>query len=70
MIPITIDLTNTIDGRVLSRRLETIKANDTFARLKDRVDKGYFEKLIEDYLLDNPHSSISLLNNALSIYGS
>lgn len=32
MIPITIDLTNTIDGRVLNRRLETIKANDTFAR--------------------------------------
>ena len=31
MIPITIDLTNTIDGRVLNRRLETIRANNTFA---------------------------------------
>lgn len=32
MIPITIDLTNTIDGRVLNRRLETIRANNNFAR--------------------------------------
>ena len=32
MIPITIDLTNTIDGRVLSRRLETIRNNNSFAR--------------------------------------
>ena len=31
MIPITIDLTNTIDGRVLNRRLETIRMNDSFA---------------------------------------
>ncbi len=32
MIPITIDLTNTIDGRVLNRRLETIRANNNFTR--------------------------------------
>lgn len=32
MIPITIDLTNTIDGRVLNRRLETIRNNNSFAR--------------------------------------
>lgn len=31
MIPITIDLTNTIDGRVLSRRLETIRSNNNFS---------------------------------------
>lgn len=31
MIPITIDLTNTIDGRTLNRRLETIRMNDSFA---------------------------------------
>jgi len=32
MIPITIDLTNTIDGRVLNRRLETIRSNSNFSR--------------------------------------
>ena len=30
-ISLTFDLTNTIDGRVLNRRLETIKANQTFS---------------------------------------
>ncbi len=38
-----------------------IEANDTFKRLKDRVDSGYFEDLIREYLLDNPHSSIVIL---------
>ena len=38
-----------------------IEANDTFARLKDKVETGYFEGLIKEYLLDNPHSSIVIL---------
>ncbi len=38
-----------------------IEANDTFARLRDKVDKGYFEGLIREYLLDNTHSSIVVL---------
>lgn len=32
MIPITIDLTNTIDGRILNRRLEEVKNRQVFAR--------------------------------------
>ena len=32
MIPVQIELTNTIDGRVLSRRLETIRQNNAFSR--------------------------------------
>lgn len=32
MIPVRIELTNTIDGRVLSRRLETIRQNSAFSR--------------------------------------
>lgn len=32
MIPITIDLTNTIDGRILNRRLETIRTNNSFIK--------------------------------------
>ncbi|MDD3413894.1 MAG: insulinase family protein [Lachnospiraceae bacterium] len=38
-----------------------IEANDTFAYIKSQIDKGYFENLIEKYLLDNPHSSIVMI---------
>ncbi len=31
---------------------------DTFAWLKEQMDQGYFEKLITDYLLDNPHTAV------------
>lgn len=34
-----------------------IVANDTFDFLKQQVDTGYFEKLIEEYLLNNTHAS-------------
>lgn len=32
--------------------------NDTYAKLKDLVDKGYFEKLIAERLLDNTHKVV------------
>ena len=35
-----------------------IQQNDTYAFLKSQVDTDYFEKLIEKYLLGNPHSAI------------
>ena len=38
-----------------------VEANDTFARMRQKVEEGYFEQLIRDYLLDNPHSSIVVL---------
>ena len=38
-----------------------IQALDTFALLKKRVKEGYFEELIQKYLLDNPHKSIVVL---------
>ena len=38
-----------------------IQALDTFAALKKRVKEGYFEELIQKYLLDNPHKSIVVL---------
>ncbi len=38
-----------------------IEANDTFKRLRDKVDTGYFEGLIKEYLLDNPHRSVVIL---------
>ena len=35
-----------------------VEALDTFAFLKEQVEKGYFETLIRTYLLDNPHGSL------------
>jgi len=35
-----------------------VEALDTFAFLKEQVEQGYFEGLIQRYLLDNPHGSI------------
>lgn len=39
-----------------------IQANDTFESLKKKVDEGYFEELIQKYLLDNGHSSLLILS--------
>lgn len=38
-----------------------IEANDTFAELKKEVDTGYFENIITEYLLDNTHRTVLLL---------
>lgn len=38
-----------------------IEANHTYAALREKVDTGYFEGLIEKYLINNPHSSIVML---------
>lgn len=35
-----------------------LKYEDTFAMLKEKADQGYFEELIRQYLLDNPHSAL------------
>ena len=38
-----------------------ILVNDTFAFLKEKMKEGYFEQLIETYLLGNPHSSVVIV---------
>lgn len=38
-----------------------IEANATFARMKQLAQEGGFERLIQKYLLDNPHKSIIVL---------
>lgn len=38
-----------------------IEANDTFAFLRAQVKTGYFEKLVKEYLLDNPHGAVVIL---------
>ena len=38
-----------------------IEANDTYARLREKVGSGYFEGLVEKYLLHNSHAAIVVL---------
>lgn len=38
-----------------------IEANETYKRMKEKVDTDYFERLIKEYLLDNPHKSLLTL---------
>ncbi len=35
-----------------------IEANGTFAALREKIDNGYFEALVEKYLIGNPHKTI------------
>lgn len=35
-----------------------IEANETFATLKQKIDTGYFEGLLEKYIINNTHKSI------------
>ncbi|HOO28142.1 MAG TPA: insulinase family protein, partial [Lachnospiraceae bacterium] len=35
-----------------------IEANETFAKMREYVGSGYFEKLVETYLLHNTHASV------------
>lgn len=37
---------------------EYLKFNNVFAKLKEKVKKGYFENLIEKYILNNTHCSL------------
>lgn len=37
------------------------EANDTFAELRKEVKSGYFEGLVQKYLLDNTHRSVVIL---------
>ena len=38
-----------------------LEAVDTYRFLKEQVDTGYFEELIEKYLLHNPHASVVIV---------
>lgn len=38
-----------------------LEALDTFASLRKRVDTDYFEKLIQEYLLDNTHAAVVIV---------
>ncbi len=38
-----------------------IEANDTYAKLREKVDEGYFESLVEKYLLHNTHAAAVIL---------
>lgn len=38
-----------------------IEANETFRKLKEKIDTDYFEKLIEEDLLNNPHAAMVIV---------
>lgn len=38
-----------------------VEANETFAVLKKKIEEGYFEELVQKYLLDNEHGCIVVL---------
>lgn len=38
-----------------------IEANETFARLRGKAETGFFERLIEKYLLENSHAAMVIL---------
>ena len=38
-----------------------IEANETFATLRRLAEEGYFEDLIDTYLLKNPHNCVVVL---------
>lgn len=44
-----------------TKPFEHIEANDTFKKLREKVEEGYFEELVQKYLLDNTHKSIVIL---------
>lgn len=38
-----------------------VKTNEVFEQLREQMETGYFEGLIKNYLLDNPHKSIVVM---------
>ena len=38
-----------------------IEANETYAKLRAKVEEGYFEQLVDKYLLKNPHAAMVIL---------
>ena len=38
-----------------------LEENETYKKMRQAVEEGYFEKLVQKYLLDNPHKSIVIL---------
>lgn len=38
-----------------------LEALETYRFLKEQVNTGYFEKLVQKYLLDNPHASVVII---------
>ncbi|MGN0373431.1 MAG: insulinase family protein [Enterocloster sp.] len=43
-----------------------LKYQDTFDFLKKAVKEGYFEQLIRDYLLDNPHEALIIVSPSVN----
>lgn len=42
--------------------LVNVKYEKVFKELRSKLDTGYYEQLLQTYILDNPHASVVLLN--------
>ena len=38
-----------------------IEANETYRKLREKVEEGYFEGLVKEYLLENSHAAMVIL---------
>ena len=46
---------------------DTLALNDTYKSLRDKINTGYFEKLIEKYFLDNTHASFVVMKPVMGL---
>lgn len=44
-----------------------LSRNDTYSFLKEQVETGYFEELVQKYILDNTHSSLVILKPVVNL---
>ncbi len=44
-----------------------VEANETFAMLREKVNVGYFEELVQKYLLENTHRSVVILKPKMGL---
>lgn len=46
---------------------DTLALNDTYKSLRNKINTGYFEKLIEKYFLDNTHASFVVMKPVMGL---
>lgn len=44
-----------------------IEANDTYKKLREEIDNGYFEKLLKEYILENTNASMVVVSPKLNL---
>lgn len=50
-----------------NKPFDRLELNDTYKFLKENIDTGYFEQLIQEYMLDNTHKSLVVMKPVLDL---